>query len=151
MLFFLDTPPWISDKGSSGEFLQSSKIRPYDSPHVFGERVAPGDQPDDPVGFYLPDQTLSSAVRGFRWPSYVDHYCLDWSDSESSLASLWSLLNLKEAGKLRLCVASLAFLCRSRPPQLLTAAMKALCGFWASCTHYMQTGAWIVFVAAVGS
>ena len=84
MLFFLDTPPWISDKGSSGEFLQSSKIRPYDSPHVFGERVAPGDQPDDPVGFYLPDQTLSSAVRGFRWPSYVDHYCLDWSDSESS-------------------------------------------------------------------
>ena len=49
----------------------------------FGGRAASGDQPDVPIGFYLPDPTLSSAMRGSRWPSHADLYCLDWNDSES--------------------------------------------------------------------
>ena len=34
-----------------------------------------------PCWFNLPDQTLSSSMRGSRWPSYADHYCLDCESS----------------------------------------------------------------------
>ena len=101
-----------------------------------GGRAASGDQPDVTVGFSLSfgTQRLPPAMRGSLWPSYAGHCCLDWSDFRKlSMASCRILpaFDLQSSDYARLY---LAFLCRSHPPQLPIAVMKALSGFFTTCT-----------------
>ena len=57
------------DPTRSFDHLQT--FRPYDFPYVFGGRAASGDQPDVPVGFYLPEPRYSrqcEALAGLLMP-----------------------------------------------------------------------------------
>ena len=129
---FLNTPPWSSDRDLQRRFPRLQTFRPFESPDVFGRGAASGDQPDVPVGFSLSfgTQRLPSAMRGSLWPSYAGHCCLDWSDFRKlSMASSCRILPAfdLQSSTMR------GFLCRSHPPQLPTAVMKALSGFFTPC------------------
>ena len=102
---FFKTPPWSSDRDPRRSFPRLQTFRPYEAPYVFGGRAASSDHSYVPVGFYLSDLTLSSAMRlslAFLCRSLLPGLERLW---KLSLASLCRLLHCLEADNLLLCEA----------------------------------------------
>ena len=91
-ILFLNNLPWSSYRDPQRNFGLPA-FWPCDSPYIFGV----GPQRDVPIGLYLLDPMLPLAMQGSRWPSYADHYCLEWSNYGSSYWLFGLLMSMASA------------------------------------------------------